>query len=164
MCWRRFHFRDLLINALGRFGRIARARRKQEDTFPPPSSNNGSPSSRHSRITVANLTLVWHLCHKINKSITFPHTAMASTATRVEIASSHISVSLLNIPPSMPKLLGSTQVTIVSQCCGSELHVMVMLMRVNVEKKRHRHLINPMLRRKLFELWVFYTKQTWQTT
>lgn len=33
---------------------------------------------------------------------------MASTATRVEIASSHISVSLLNIPPSMPKLLGRT--------------------------------------------------------
>lgn len=87
---------------------------------------------------------------------------MASTAT--EIASSHISVSLLNIPPSMAKLLGSTQVTIVSQCCGSELHVMVMLMRVDVAKKRHHHLINPMLRRKLFELWVFYTKQTWQTT
>lgn len=87
-----------------------------------------------------------------------PHTGMASTATRVEIASSHISVSLLNIPPSMPKLLGRTQVTIVSQCCGSQLHVMLMPTRLNVKKKRHHHLINPMLSRKLFELWVFCTK------
>lgn len=58
----------------------------------------------------------------------------------------------------MPKLLGRTQVTIVSQCCGSELHVMLMPMRLNVEEKRHHHLINPLLSRKLFELWVFCTK------
>lgn len=35
---------------------------------------------------------------------------------------------------------------------------MLMPTRLNVEKKRHHHLINPMLSRKLFELWVFCTK------
>lgn len=35
---------------------------------------------------------------------------------------------------------------------------MLMLMRLNVEEKRHHHLINPLLSRKLFELWVFCTK------
>lgn len=65
-------------------------------------------ASHRSCITVANLTLALHPCHKINKSITFLHTCTPSITTRLKIVSSHIPVSLLNIPPSMPKLLEST--------------------------------------------------------
>lgn len=54
MCWRRFHFRDLLINALGRFGGIARARHIREEHLPPPSSNNAPPPTPPS-LTVAVL-------------------------------------------------------------------------------------------------------------
>lgn len=95
--------------------------------LPPTFIPQWLPVSLRSRITVANLTLALHPCHKINKSITIPHTCTPSTTTRLKIGSSHIPVSLLNIPPSMPKLLESTWVTIVSQCCGSKTHGMLML-------------------------------------
>lgn len=78
------------------------------------------------RITVTNLTLALHPCHKINKSITVPH-MLASITTWIQIVSSHMSVSLLNILPSMPKLLESTSVTIVSQCRWSAHANMKML-------------------------------------
>lgn len=45
MCWRRFHFRNLLINALGRFGRIARAHHIREEHLPPTFIQQWLPQS-----------------------------------------------------------------------------------------------------------------------
>lgn len=132
--------------------------------LPPTFIPQWLPVSHRSRITVANLTLALHPCHKINKSIIFPHTCAPCITTRLKIVSSHIPVSLLNIPPSMAKLLGSTRVTIVNQCCGSETYRDGNAMCLNVGNKKLPHLINPLLSGRLSELWVFYTKQTWQTT
>lgn len=98
---------DLLINVLGRFERIVRARHVWEATFPhlhPTMAPCISPKPHY--CTEGDLILALHSCCKIHKSITF--TCTPSITTQVQIASSHMPVSLLNIPPSMPKLLEST--------------------------------------------------------
>ena len=119
-------------------------------TFPPPSSHNVA-LSLWIRITVANLTLALHSCYKINKSITFPHTWTASVTTQVKIVSSHMPVSLLNIPPSMPKLLESTWVTIVSQCWWSA-HMVIKCHQLECGKGKALSLHKPLAEQKA--VWV----------